>query len=290
MLLEQMSKFKQRLTVGGFGTVLVLFAIAYATNPLFRPIFIIMTAVAISYALWEYYHIAHGKGLNPLSGVGIAASALYVLATYFGTEYPALKMLPGIVLFLTLCVVLGYFFRRGNDPFTNTAVTFFGLIYLTVPLSFIISIAYFFPADAAQDGRVWLLYLLFVTKLTDVGAYIFGKLFGKTKFVPYISPKKTWEGAIGGLAVAVATSIAFQQVATGYSYFPPMQMTFIQSIIIGIIISILAQFGDLAESLLKRDAGVKDSSHLPGLGGMLDVVDSLIFTSPFVYFLMRIQF
>lgn len=290
MLLERMSKFSQRMIVGGFGTILVLFAITYATHPLFQPIFLVMTAVAISFALSEYYHIARGKGLQPLSGIGIGATAVYVVACYFGTVYPGMKMLPAVVLFLALALVLGYFFRKGNDPFTNTAVTFFGIAYLTIPLSFIINIAYFFPVEANQDGRVWLLYLLFVTKLTDVGAYFFGKLFGKNKFVPYISPKKTWEGAAGGLFTAVATSIIFRQIVTDYALFPPMQMTFMQSIFIGTIVSILAQFGDLAESLLKRDAGVKDSSHLPGLGGMLDVVDSLIFTAPFVYFLMRIQF
>lgn len=290
MLLEQMSKFKQRLTVGGLGTVLVLFAIAYADNPLFRPIFIGMTAVAISYALWEYYHMAHGKGLNPLSGVGIVASALYVISAYFQEDSPLLAMLPGMILFTALCTILGYFFVKGNNPFANTAVTLFGLAYLTIPLSFIISIVYFFAADAHQDGRIWLLYLLLVTKITDVGAYIIGKLLGKNKLAPFISPNKTWEGAFGGLVASVLTSIAFQQIVTSYSIFPLMQMTVVQSVFIGIAMSILAQFGDLAESLLKRDAGVKDSSHLPGLGGMLDVVDSLIFTSPFVYFLMRVQF
>ncbi len=291
MLLEQMSKFKQRLAVGGLGSILVLFAIAYATHPLFRPIFVLMTAIAISFALWEYYHIAHGKGLKPLSAVGIAATGCYVVATFLGIEYASLSLLPGVVLFSTLCVVLAYFFVKGSDPFTNTAVTLFGILYLTIPLSFIISITYFFPPEASQDGRIWFLYLLFVTKFTDVGAYFFGKTLGKNKLVPFISPKKTWEGAIGGLTIAVITSILFQQIITHYSTTLPLfQMTWMQSIVIGIAISLLAQFGDLAESLLKRDGGVKDSSHLPGLGGMLDVVDSLIFTAPFVYFLMRIQF
>jgi phosphatidate cytidylyltransferase len=157
---------------------------------------------------------------------------------------------------------------------------------LTLPISCALRINYFFPTHALEDGRLWLAYVLLVTKMTDIGAYFCGKIFGKNKLAPSISPKKTVEGALGGLGAALLTSLIFAFFA---SHFAPFHMTFLQSIWIGITMSILAQLGDLSESLLKRDAGVKDSSHLPGLGGMLDIVDSLVFTLPLMYLLLKMQ-
>ena len=168
----------------------------------------------------------------------------------------------------------------------NLAITLFGIIYLTLPISCALRINYFFPEQAAQDGRLWLAYVLLVTKMTDIGAYFCGKTLGKNKLAPSISPKKTIEGALGGLGAALITSLIFTLLASTLTIFP---MSFLQSIWIGIAMSVLAQLGDLSESLLKRDAGVKDSSHLPGLGGMLDIVDSLIFTLPLMYLLLKME-
>ncbi|QLH36801.1 MAG: CDP-archaeol synthase [Parachlamydiaceae bacterium] len=172
-----------------------------------------------------------------------------------------------------------YFFKTGQEPLVNISLTIFALAYIAIPLSTWLNIAYFFPEGSAQEGRWWLFYLLAVTKLTDVGAYFIGSSFGQNKMTPYISPGKSWEGALGGLIFGVVTSIMFYVFSSQI----PLHLTLFQSLLLGFILSCLGQIGDLAESLIKRDAGVKNSSRIPGLGGILDMLDSLIFTSPIVY-------
>ncbi|MEC7838467.1 MAG: phosphatidate cytidylyltransferase [Chlamydiota bacterium] len=281
---------KQRLTISLFGITILLFSICYSHNPLFRPIFTLITAGVICFAQWEYYHIAHGKGYTPLTTLGIIGSIAYVFANFFGVQYPVVSILPQIVLWITLITAFSYYFIKGSDPFNNLAITIFGIIYLTIPLSLVLNITYYFPDDQPQDGRWWLFYLLLITKITDTGAYFIGKKWGVSKMVPYISPKKSWEGAAGGLVTAILTSLVFYYTVGTTFETPPITLTYFGSVWIAASISLLAQFGDLAESLLKRDVGVKDSSQLPGLGGFLDVVDSIIFTCPFLYFVLKLTY
>jgi phosphatidate cytidylyltransferase len=127
------------------------------------------------------------------------------------------------------------------------------------------------------------LYLLIVaTKATDTFAYFTGKTIGNIKLCPRISPNKTVEGALGGFAGCIISSVIFQ-------HFFMNELRFRHAIVIGILIGIVGQLGDLAESLLKRDADVKDSSdRLPGLGGILDLLDSVFFTAPVMYFFMEV--
>jgi phosphatidate cytidylyltransferase len=127
-----------------------------------------------------------------------------------------------------------------------------------------------------------------VTKITDVGAYFVGRLWGKTKLSPTLSPKKTVEGAAAGFISAVIASILIH--FAGRQFFNShFGLSFVESIWLGMLIGVFGQIGDLAESLLKRDAVVKDSNTLPGLGGVLDMVDSLLFTAPIVYFFIRMH-
>jgi phosphatidate cytidylyltransferase len=122
--------------------------------------------------------------------------------------------------------------------------------------------------------------------MTDTGAYFTGKKFGKSKLAPHISPKKTIEGALGGMVFSLLTSLCFFFISDLFSL--SMQISFMESFVLGILVGVIGQIGDLIESLLKRDGGIKDSNQLPGLGGILDVVDSLIFTTPLIYFFLRI--
>jgi phosphatidate cytidylyltransferase len=290
MFLKNMSNMKQRLTISLFGVIIILFSICFSQHPLFRPIFVLLTATIICFAQWEYYHIAHGKGYTPLTKIGVIGSIVFVFSDYLGITYPSLAILPQIALWLTLIATFIYYFSKGTDPFNNVALTMFGILYLTIPLALVLNITYFFPADQVQDGRWWLFYLILITKITDTGAYFVGRKFGNTKLAPYISPKKSWEGSASGLVTALITSVVFFIVVNNLYETPPISLTYLQSIWVACIISVLAQFGDLTESLLKRDAGVKDSSHLPGLGGMLDMVDSVIFTCPFMYFFLKISY
>ena len=158
------------------------------------------------------------------------------------------------------------------------SVTYFGIGYVTFPFSLLLDINFMQDLGSGMTTPIWIFYLMVVTKVTDIGAYSIGKKFGKTPLVPSISPKKSLEGAIGGLVGAVIASILF---------YPSIQSvtdsTLTELILLGLVMGVAAEFGDLAESLLKRDAKTKDSNALPGFGGILDMVDSTLFTSPVLY-------
>lgn len=278
--------FKQRLLTGSLGIFFLTISIYYSFASFFKPIFIFLNVGLISLALIEYYQLARYKGFQPLAPLSIGLSVLYILTLSASLYDPALTELSSLVLLFSLLILFLNFFAQRSSALVNLAVTLFGIAYLTIPLSFALRINYFFPHQALADGRLWLAYVLLTSKMTDIGAYFCGKLLGKTKLAPSISPQKTIEGAIGGTGAALIASILFTLLASNFSEF---KMTFVQSVWIGLTISILAQLGDLAESLLKRDAGVKDSSRLPGLGGVLDIVDSLIFTLPLMYFLLKMH-
>jgi phosphatidate cytidylyltransferase len=287
MIFKQLTPLQQRLTVSTLGTLLALLMIYLSPVPAFKPIFAVFIAAIIGIALWELMQIAYAKRLNPSITLCIVLSTLYTFSVVIAAQFHFAKMLPSLVLLAALLSGFFYYFAKGTSPFINLSITIFSIAYLTIPLSCMISIVYFFPPDSHEDGRWWLLYVVFVTKMTDIGAFFIGKKFGRQKLAPYISPKKTWEGAFGGLVAAIFASVIlilcsalFDGKAFGLSLW--------QGIWLGALLGILAQCGDLAESLLKRDGGIKDSSQLPGLGGMLDIVDSLVFTAPLMYILLKI--
>lgn len=289
MSISTMSNFQQRLTVGGIGIILMLGSIYFSFSPYFQPFFLLFISGIIGSAVWEYYHLATSKGYHPLQTGGIIFSVVYLFSLFLSTQTPFAEQLPNLTLGVALMSFFLYYFVKGNDPIVNMAITVFGLAYLTVPLGCLISINYYFPQESLYDGRLYLLYLLTVSKMTDTGAYFSGKRFGTRKLAPYISPKKTWEGAIGGLSAAVCSSVAFLLILRLFNSDIGF-LTFTQSLWLGALISLTAQFGDLAESLLKRDCGAKDSNHLPGLGGALDIVDSLVFTLPLMYIFLKLHY
>lgn len=288
MILNNVSNFKQRLAVSTIATTLVLAAIILSSYPLFRPLFACVVAAAIAFGLWEYYRIALAKGYQPLVKMGIAASVLYVMGDFLCTQ----EMLSTLSLkiFATFCVIAFsiYYLFYNHDPLINLSLTIFGLLYIAIPISLMININYFFPNNLPQDGRWWLFYLIAVTKMTDMGGYFIGKKLGKHKLAPDISPKKTVEGAIGGLIFSILTSLIFYFISSVMEI--KFSVTLMQSIALGVCIGVIGQVGDLIESLFKRDAGIKDSNQLPGLGGVLDMMDSLIFTTPVIYFFLKLVY
>lgn len=275
--------FKNRLTISFVGIFLILTFIYLSPFGLYKWLFTAVMAGSIGLALWEFYNITEPNGYRPQKILGVGFSIIYIFSLCAESIHPIARALPEAVLGLALISSFLYYFSKGDSPFVNLAMTFFGLFYLTIPLGCLVSINFMFPSDAVQDGRCWLLYVFSVTKLTDTAAYFTGKLLGKTPLAPYISPKKTIEGALGGLLVGIITSVIFYLTAQSC-----MSLTFWQSLALGGAISLLAQVGDLSESLLKRDMKVKDSSQLPGLGGFLDIVDSLVFTAPMIYIYLKL--
>jgi phosphatidate cytidylyltransferase len=132
-------------------------------------------------------------------------------------------------------------------------------------------------------GSVALALAIFVPKCGDIGAYAMGRLLGKHPMTPLLSPKKTWEGAAGGLAASVLAALVLNLISTFVSGKEPL-LAWPSAVLFGVVIGILAMLGDLAESLLKRDCGRKDASTLiPGFGGVLDVLDSVVFSAPVAY-------
>lgn len=285
-MLQQRSQMQQRIIIGTLASIVVFLIIFLSSFPHFKPVFTAAVAAIIGMAMWELFYIAQGLSIEPAIKLGISLSTIYAFSVALSTNYPEAKLLPEIVLLASLLVCFLYYFAKGNSPFINVSTTLFGIGYLAVPLSCLISIAYFAPTDSVHGGRWWLCYLIIVTKMTDTGAFFIGKRFGKQKLAPYISPKKTWEGAIGGLIAALIASVVMN-ILSSLNGDRIYALDAWQTIWLGLTIGVFAQCGDLAESLLKRDCGVKDSNRLPGLGGVLDIVDSLIFTAPLIYIWLK---
>lgn len=286
-----------RTLINGLSAVLIGFFIFLAHHNALRWVFAAAVATIAATAVWEYDQLVKKKGLFPAVILSLAAVIFYVFAVFFKTQGPHNHLFslwpyaPEIILGIALFGCFIYFVVVGKPPIANIATSFLGIVYVGVPMGLIVKIMYFFTFDGKPDphaqGSWWIIYLIAVTKSADIGGYIVGSLFGKRKLALKLSPNKTLEGALGGLLVSCLVSILI--VFLGKKFGAVFeQLSYVLALLIGLIIGILGQLGDLAESFLKRDAGVKDSNTIPGVGGVLDMVDSLLFTAPVVYLFLRI--
>jgi len=188
------------------------------------------------------------------------------------------------LIILAMCIWLRGPTRR---PLAVAAVTVFGIIYTGGMLSFAYAIRYHPYTVGAAGGATLLLFPLLLTWTTDTGAYFVGRSIGRRKLIPSVSPGKSVEGALGGLALALLIAWLFERMVL----IPVANIAFAPGAVLlfGAVISVAAQVGDLAESLLKREAGVKDSSRIiPGHGGVFDRLDSLLFVLPTAYWLLSV--
>ncbi len=171
-------------------------------------------------------------------------------------------------------------YREPGEATARVARAAFVVIYLGVLASFLIQLRWL--PDLAGDlnrSRHALLLTVFVPKCGDIGAYCTGRLFGRHKMTPLLSPKKTWEGAVGGIVLAAVTAIG----VCAFGYRPDFWIA--KAITLGVVLAIAGMLGDLAESLIKREGQKKDASQaVPGFGGVLDVIDSVLFAAPVSYF------
>lgn len=272
-----MSELIKRIFVAAVGIPFALFVI-YVGDFTFLASVITISA----WSLYEFYGIADKKNIHTSKHFGIMLGILLqILIISIIFKYPIdviLVLMSGVVLFLFI-IMFDTLFSGKNFPLLSFSATISGVIYLPLLLSSLIAIREFnriheFFANYSDAGRF--VILIFGTVwICDSAAYFVGRKIGKHKLFPRVSPKKSWEGAIAGLIF----SIIFLSVSL-HSF---NIMPYYQAAILGLLIGIFGQIGDLFESLLKRDAVVKDSSNtLPGHGGILDRFDSIIFVAPIV--------
>jgi len=268
----------RRMAASSVAIPVVACLLIFAHQSFFQYVVAALIALLTAIAVWEYEQFAKAKGGQMIFPALVAITVLEVLAFYAAAKSPAFKAMPLFVFFLGFLILFALHFRQNDGAVVDIAVSSFGLLYIAVPMGMVLGILYF----SAQDGRWWVAYLLTVTKITDVGAYFAGSLWGKRKLAPHISPGKTIEGALFGLVCAVGASYVFHLISD-YSGALRFQLGTFEWVTLGLILGVTGQFGDLSESLLKRDANKKDSNVLPGLGGVLDALDSILFNAPILY-------
>ena len=235
--------------------------------------FLVLVDLIILLGLNEFFHLMEAKGYRPSRWLGYSAGLLVSLHVYFGG--PALTLL--VTFILVLIMVREIFRSEVDQALSNIAVTVLGIMYVGWLGSHFIMLRELEPTIGSR-----LVYFgTLVIWSCDTVAFVVGILLGRRKLVPHISPRKTWAGAIGGVVGGTAAGWL------GAVTFLPV-ITPLAGALLGLVCAILGQLGDLVESLLKRDAGIKDSAQLiPGHGGILDRVDSLLFTVPLLFYWFR---
>jgi phosphatidate cytidylyltransferase len=254
----------------------------------FLGIMLLLTAAG----LWEFYGMVEARGMVCFRYAGLAGGLLLVGVTFFyfsGRFGPHAAPAKAndfetsllIVLVLGLCV-RQFLARRNPRGLEAISTTLFGIMYVPWLLNFIAKIDFFPKADG--NGHYYVLFFILVTKFSDMGAYVVGSLIGRHKMIPRVSPGKTWEGFGGALLFSTGASLGFAALAGTRL----VGMTPTHAVVLGLVLGGGAVVGDLVESLFKREAGVKDSGRLfPGIGGILDLLDSLLFTAPLMYSYLR---
>jgi phosphatidate cytidylyltransferase len=237
-------------------------------------------------AVWEFYKMVSTEEIKPQVGIGIFISILlFVYITYisqsfyrfnFSSDIDIVFKVPFIILLLFFMIFISELFRKSLHPFINIALTLAGIFYIVLPFSFFICIGFASNIGVKYHPH-FILGFLYLLWANDTGAYLIGSKFGKHRLFERISPKKSWEGSIGGAAIALLTAYAIS------IYFTDLNLK--DWTIVALIIVVTGTLGDLVESMLKRSLNLKDSGNIfPGHGGMLDRFDGLLLSAPSVFF------
>ncbi len=284
--------FLRRLSSFIFLWVVILGVLFSSNKALADYGFLFIMVMLTGAGLVEFYGMVQKLGHKCYGKWGVFAGILLLVGTFLNVSgHMGLLTRPSrandfescfLILFvLGLC--LRQFVSKTNvTGIISIATTLFGLMYVAWLMNFIQKIN-FFNQDGVE-GRYYVLYFIIVTKFSDCGAYMVGSLIGRHKMIPRISPGKTWEGFGGAIVVSTGLSVLFAIYGGNHL----RGMTIPHAIILGVILSTAAVVGDLIESLFKREAGLKDSGALfPGIGGILDLLDSLLFNAPLMYLYLR---
>jgi phosphatidate cytidylyltransferase len=271
--------------------VLVLFALAAA-------------------GLLEFYGILDKAGVPSFRNLGLGLGLAFLAVVYLslnaaafvgGAPREAWRDLPALLMTATVFTLFVRQFPQKNNPqpLPTVACTLLGLVYVPLLLAFILNLCFRWTPTAWNEplsptARALVIYLVVVVKFSDIGAYVVGSLIGRHKLFPRISPGKTWEGVLGGFLTGVLASVVLfwlwrtPDAIPAAAAFGRLTLSLADALWLGALLAAIGVFGDLIESLMKRSAGLKDSGCLfPGMGGMLDVMDSLLFAAPALYFYLR---
>lgn len=279
----------QRLRNGALLVAALAAAVLWARGVAALAVMLLVTIIAQR----EFYCLLDAASLPNFKVFGTSAGAALVAATWLGYHRPGPdgpEALFTHALFVVFFIIFARQFHQKHNPrpLETMAGTLMGILYVAMPMSFFVRLLLAWGTQ--PDGRVLVLFMVVVVKACDTGAYFTGMVFGRHKLMPRISPAKSWEGCAGGLVAAVAAAVAFAWVAARMSA-GPFEIPLSHAAVLGIGLGAAGILGDLAESLLKRAAGVKDAGALlPGLGGLLDVIDSLLPAAPLLYLYLRYAF
>ena len=287
------------------GSSVVLWSVVlgalFSGNSLLSDILFLLVMLAIAaLGLEEFYELVSKAGFDCFRKWGLVGGLVLMTSTFLYVQggiranvsaAKANDFESGILILFVLGICFRQFLsQRGGSGLLRISTTLFGLMYVPWLLNFIQKL-HFFPdiiEPSGQridvDGNFYVLYFILVTKFSDLGAYCVGSLIGKHKMIPRISPGKTWEGFGGAIVVSTLVSLTFAHFAAGRLY----GMNWKHAVVLGVLLSAAAVVGDLIESIFKREAKVKDSGRwFPGIGGILDLMDSLLFNAPLMYLYLR---
>ncbi|NLB54715.1 MAG: CDP-archaeol synthase [Lentisphaerae bacterium] len=261
-------------------------------------VLVLAMLVAIStLALLEFYKMLDLAGIPNFRILGTVSGAILIVLTWIALVFSKSESSEFVEILVLFLIVVSSIFRlfpqkNNKQPFPTIACTLLGVLYIPFMFNFLTKLVFAWHEGGAfsviePTGRRLTLYLLLVVKFTDGGAYFVGSSIGKHKLFPRISPKKTWEGFFGGLATGVIVSALFYVLSKGDMGL--LQFSLLDAILLGIILPAIGVVGDLIESMLKRMANSKDSGCLiPGMGGALDIVDSVLLAAPALYFYCKL--
>jgi phosphatidate cytidylyltransferase len=239
--------------------------------------YVCVVVVLTILGLYEFFGLIEKKGITMYKYFGTVIGAIMPISIYFRFELTKGWELLFLSLALVTLFVLQFSRRESTNAVLGISTTMFGICYIAWFFSFMVKIR-ILPYGAALAGC-----LLLITKGADIGAFLVGVKWGRHSLIPRISPKKTIEGTLGGIAFGVFGALASKSFLPNLPIFSWFHM-----VLLGVGLSLLGLLGDLSESLIKRDCSAKDSSGIfPGMGGVLDVIDSLLFTAPAFYFYMN---
>jgi len=250
----------KRLLLAGVLTTFTCYAVWLSP----RWFYLLVVELFVILGTYEYVELLAERQIVLNRLVCFALAAAFPLSHYLAPDG----------LFIAGALLSLFLLQFSKDDFSHSirtvALSLLGVLWIGWLFSFLVKLRYL------PHGAAWVFFIIFVVKMGDSGGYFVGTSFGKTKMTPYLSPSKTWEGALGQFLTCIGCAL-LSKIYLGH-------VPILHLFLLGTSLGIVSQLGDLVESLVKRDMGAKDSGFIPGLGGVLDIIDSLLFAVPLVYF------